>query len=509
MGDQNLFKTTTQMNHRRVLWISLAVIVVMSLASAGVLASGTNSKDFTWGDLMLADVFSFLFIAIMVILIRVKPDSPVSRYVAVFMMLAMTTTMRCVSSDAPENHALYYLPLLVSLFYFDIKLVITIGLVAIAGDMALVKIFPSLLPAGAAGATMGIRYVTFIMTTVGAAIGAKATGHLLQLAVDREEKATNLAGELRQVGGQLFNGAGEVASTTDRVLTTSNSNQKAFEQIEQAVANISTQASKQAEDMIGSGEILDQIASAMHHVGETVTDMSDLSSTFVNLVGQGRKVMDDQANQVKITGKANQEVAAAINLLNGQSQEISEIVDTISGIAQQTSLLALNAAIEAARAGESGRGFAVVADEVRKLAEESDVAAQNISKIIGEVQKSTTVTVGKMHESSQAFSEQEQLLIASTELFARIGEESKAIDAAVQDITAIVEEVIASSEEATSAVQTVSSTSQQLAATTQEVQAITTSQITQLARVSEELQGLKELAGQLRKTATALTESNQ
>ncbi|MGE5380060.1 MAG: methyl-accepting chemotaxis protein, partial [Methylocystaceae bacterium] len=166
----------------------------------------------------------------------------------------------------------------------------------------------------------------------------------------------------------------------------------------------------------------------------------------------------------------------------------------------------LNAAIEAARAGESGRGFAVVADEVRKLAEGADAAAQNISRIIGEVQKSTGATVVKMNESSQAFSEQEKLLFASTELFARIGEESKEIDAAVQDITAIVEEVIASSEEANTSVQSVASTSQQLAATTQEVQAITTTQITQLARISEELQSLKEIAGQLKQTATGLTE---
>ncbi|MGE5379479.1 MAG: methyl-accepting chemotaxis protein, partial [Methylocystaceae bacterium] len=380
MADNDLLKTTIRLNHRRVIWISVIVIILISLASAAVLVTGTNSKDFTWSDLIISDVLSVVFLAIMIFTIRIKGDRPISYYVAIFMMLAMTTVMRCVSADAPENHALFYLPLLVSLFYFDVKLVIAVGLTALVGDIVLVQIFPTLLPPGEDGSTMGIRYVTFLVTAAGAAIGASATGQLLSLAVDREGKAVNLTGALRQVGGQLFSGAGEVAATTEKVLQSSKENQQAFEHIEDAVSNISVQSSRQAEEMIGSSEILGQIASAMHHVGDTVSDMSNLSTTFVGLVEQGRRVMDDQANQVKITGKANQEVAQAINLLNSQSQEISEIVDAISGIAQQTSLLALNAAIEAARAGESGRGFAVVADEVRKLAEGADAAAQNISR---------------------------------------------------------------------------------------------------------------------------------
>jgi methyl-accepting chemotaxis protein len=91
--------------------------------------------------------------------------------------------------------------------------------------------------------------------------------------------------------------------------------------------------------------------------------------------------------------------------LEGKTRHVHQITEIITSVASRTNLLSLNASIEAARAGEAGRGFAVVADEIRKLAESAARSADEIVKLVGEIETDTRRVADGMRESGQVIGE--------------------------------------------------------------------------------------------------------
>ena len=140
----------------------------------------------------------------------------------------------------------------------------------------------------------------------------------------------------------------------------------------------------------------EQIATAMNEMSSTIKEIASHAELLAAEVRNadsdtqaGKQVISETISSINKLAEGVGNAAAVVHQLTQSSEEIGSVLTVIKSVAEQTNLLALNAAIEAARAGEQGRGFAVVADEVRTLASRTQDSAEQIQKMIDNLQQHT------------------------------------------------------------------------------------------------------------------------
>ncbi len=152
----------------------------------------------------------------------------------------------------------------------------------------------------------------------------------------------------------------------------------------------------------------DQVATAVNEMSSTVQEVANNASGAAEAATQadtsarrGRSVMEETLDSVNHLSDEVNNVASAMQRLEGETNRIGSVLEVIQNVAEQTNLLALNAAIEAARAGDQGRGFAVVADEVRTLAQRTQDSTREIAEIIEAVQSGASQAMSAMSASQE------------------------------------------------------------------------------------------------------------
>lgn len=216
------------------------------------------------------------------------------------------------------------------------------------------------------------------------------------------------------------------------------------ETVNVAVRNLSDGAHQ----MAGTSESLSDGASiqanSTEEVSSAVEEMSgNISASSDNAV-ETESIAHQTADDARASGHAVSEAVQAMHT-------IGERINVLQEIARQTDLLALNAAVEAARAGEHGRGFAVVASEVRKLAENSQLAAAEISALSNDTVARAT-HAGQMLETLVPNIEKTSTLVSSITGSSRemsIG--ANQINEAVHRLDVVTQENTAASEKLASA----------------------------------------------------------
>ncbi|GAK86620.1 methyl-accepting chemotaxis protein [Vibrio ponticus] len=194
-------------------------------------------------------------------------------------------------------------------------------------------------------------------------------------------------------------------------------------------------------------EELEQLATAMHEMSVTASDVANNAQGAAEAVKEAEQVTDQGSTVVSDTTEAISQLSLRVDQaveevagLASATNNIETILKVINDIADQTNLLALNAAIEAARAGESGRGFAVVADEVRTLAQRTQQSTTEIRGMIEQLQSGASAV-------SSAMSESKSTADIAVDKAQQANESLQAIRAIIQRITDMNLQIASAAEE--------------------------------------------------------------
>ena len=171
--------------------------------------------------------------------------------------------------------------------------------------------------------------------------------------------------------------------------TIANSSLDIASTVEQQERTVSEQASS-----------VNEVTATVNELGSSSRQSAQQATTSANGASQALALAEEGADTVQKTMegmgtlmKKVQAIASQIIDLSEQTSQISQISELVGDLADQTNILALNAGVEAARAGENGQGFEVVAREIRNLADESKKSADQINKLVGDIQASMNSTV--------------------------------------------------------------------------------------------------------------------
>ncbi len=254
------------------------------------------------------------------------------------------------------------------------------------------------------------------------------------------EALTAMVGSQATMVLQIRYAAEGVSATADSLVKVSEKVDTAVEDVRKNVDATSELSESNSASIEETTAGVEEVAGAAQAIAKAAAEGAEAASLAENSAEGSVEKVHAMVQDLQRMGEKTRESLTAISRLSEAITNISGFVTTITSIADQTNLLALNAAIEAARAGEAGRGFAVVAEEVRKLAEESNTAAGEVDKLIGELERNS--------KNSMRVAEESESILQIT--LAQAGEVREKLEETLREISrvlGVIENVASTSEE--------------------------------------------------------------
>jgi len=308
------------------------------------------------------------------------------------------------------------------------KLVVRSLLVAAA-----VVSFPHLV--GALGLTVAAWVAPFVALGVGGGLGfflSREMGHRFEAVREVTERIRT--GDLREASlpaaSRFPDETDDIARSVHQMLA---SLREVVEQVQHIADRVSASAAGLSRSTRQSQASHEDASASVEGVAKGVAEQQSLLEDAMRRIRDIAQTIELNASRAReafgFSAEASQKAHAGVDVsrlalekmktvfqrveqagtlvfqLESKTRHVHQITEMIHSVAQRTNLLSLNASIEAARAGEAGRGFSVVADEIRKLAESSGRSAEEISKLMHEIQAETAEVADEMRQSSVVIGE--------------------------------------------------------------------------------------------------------
>jgi methyl-accepting chemotaxis protein len=295
----------------------------------------------------------------------------------------------------------------------------------------------------------------------------------------------------------------DLLAASQQLSTSAEDTANTISQVENAINDIASGASGQAED---TQTVTENVISMGTMIAEASNEVDELNKNAQSMSVESDSASENMKELVLINNKTKdsiEEIFKQTNATNVSANKIRNAVDIITEIADETNLLSLNASIEAARAGEHGRGFAVVAAQIQKLAEQSSNSANEIRQIIEALIQDSEKAVNTMECVKEIVNEQNDKMTSTDEIFSKVIEGIKQSSISALNIGDKTNQLDTSRGNVIDLVQNLSAIAEENAASTQQTSASTT-QVTEIvsdiSKNAEQLKAIvKELDGYVKK----------
>lgn len=227
----------------------------------------------------------------------------------------------------------------------------------------------------------------------------------------RKDEIGKMSGEVEQMRQKLETMVVQIGNSCAVV----NEGIQSLEEVMKDTSDLCQDNSATMEEMSAgmeeSSSTMDAILENVENVNENVVEINQMSARGKEVSEEVKVRAEELKNHTRSANDRTREIYAELKQKSDSAlhqaeavEKIHELIQTISDISSQTNLLALNASIEAARAGEAGKGFAVVASEIGSLAGQTQVSADDIRKMVYEVDAAVK-NMGSCIETSTEFLE--------------------------------------------------------------------------------------------------------